>query len=70
MIKPLISEKSSESSGMGKISHTLVNTLKAMDLASLQPRLPYVKALNPHQDFEPDPDPHQNNAYPQPWAQL
>jgi hypothetical protein len=27
---------------------------------------------DPHQDFEldPAPDPHQNNADPQPWAQL
>ena len=27
---------------------------------------------DPHQDFEPDPapEPHQNNADPQPWAQL
>jgi hypothetical protein len=25
---------------------------------------------DPHQDFELDPDPHQNNADPQPWAQL
>ncbi len=29
-------------------------------------------APDPHQDFEldPDPDPHQNNADPQPWAVL
>ncbi len=26
--------------------------------------------LDPHQDFVLDPDPHQNNADPQPWAQL
>ena len=25
---------------------------------------------DPNQDFELDPDPHQNNADPQPWAQL
>ncbi len=25
---------------------------------------------DPHQGFELDPDPHQNNADPQPWAQL
>ncbi len=43
-------------------------------LADLPPTPDLALDPDPHQDFEldpdPAPDPHQNNADPEPWAQL